>query len=203
MYVVVVQRIIYTSPHHGRLGTLLLYISEAAMFFSINLQVPWWALKINMEKRPDIVTSVKADFTSTESQEKKKRNVHNPSIFRAAAKSSCALCQKNNLIVLSNAIVPFCYDHSMLCVSIDHCRRAHGGGTRSGFHKSGTNNKQMWSAQMDISRRLLAHDELFRLCWAKIIDVHGESELGPKEEGFFMWTLVSRLSGEKIFQFFL
>lgn len=56
-----------------------------------------------MEKRPDTM-SVEADILSTESHEKK-GDVHTSPIFRAAPKSSCALCQKNkqkkNSIVLS------------------------------------------------------------------------------------------------------
>lgn len=49
-----------------------------------------------MEKRPDTDLSVKADIANTKSQDKK-GNVHISSMFRAAPKSSCALCQKTQI----------------------------------------------------------------------------------------------------------
>lgn len=100
----------HTSLHHGQFREPVaphLRSSETAQFYSIDMQVPWWALKSNwdtdqpvfegnIEKRP---RSVKVEITSTESQEKK-GDVHTSTIFRAAPKS-CALCQENNSIVLS------------------------------------------------------------------------------------------------------
>lgn len=169
-----------TMDNLGKPISLHLCSSEAALLFRTDSQVQWWVNKFTETQIPcfwgDYGKKTWHFYGRQRGHykhgEPRKKGGH-PHLYHVQGSNEIIMCtvpkknkkKQTNKTRLSylTAIVPFSSDHShlMLYVSIDHCRRAHGDGS----HK-GTNNKQMWSAKLEISLRLLAH-KLFRMCWAE------------------------------------